>query len=53
VRRGERPLRVETVTRVAGRCVQDFVLVAPGDFEAAARTFDAWWASFAPAEAAR
>ncbi|RIL03480.1 MAG: hypothetical protein DCC71_15170 [Proteobacteria bacterium] len=53
VERAARPLRVKTVTRVAGRCVQDFVLVAPGDFAAAARVFDAWWASFAPGEAAR
>jgi len=40
--------RVKTVTRIAAPCVQDFVLVAPRDFDSAERSFDAWWESFAP-----
>jgi hypothetical protein len=42
----ERPLRVETRTRVAPPCVQDFVLVAPRDSRDAEAVFDAWCASF-------
>ena len=40
--------RIASVTRAAPPCVQDFVLVAPRDFDAALPVFDAWWASFAP-----
>jgi len=39
-------VRVKTVTRTDARCVQDFVLVASGDWPAAESAFDAWWASF-------
>jgi len=39
-------VRVKTVTRVDARCVQDFVLAAPGDWAPAEAAFDAWWGSF-------
>jgi len=39
-------VRVKAVTRTGARCVEDFVLVASGDWSALEPAFDAWWASF-------
>ncbi len=41
-----KPVALKTVTRIAGRCVVDFVLVAPGALGEAEADFDRWWSSF-------
>ena len=40
------PVRVKTVTLVAGRCTFDWTLAGSVDFAVAERAFDAWWQSF-------
>ena len=40
------PVRVKTVTLVAGRCTFDWTLAGSKDFAASERAFDAWWQSF-------
>jgi len=42
-------VRIKTVTRVHGACVFDWLLVSPGNFSLAERSFEAWRASFQPA----
>ena len=41
-------VRIKTVTAVEGECVFDWVLVSPGNFALAERSFDGWRASFEP-----
>jgi hypothetical protein len=42
------PVRIKTVTMVSGECVFDWVLVSPGNFGLAERSFEAWRATFEP-----
>jgi hypothetical protein len=41
-----RAVRIKTITVVADACVIDWVLVSPGDFAVAERSFDGWWSTF-------
>ena len=46
VQREGKALRIETLTRVDGRCVQDFALASQAERPAAEAAFAAWWSSF-------
>jgi hypothetical protein len=48
VRDGNRQARLKTVTRVAARCREDWVLATPGAPGPAEAVFDAWWRSYRP-----
>jgi hypothetical protein len=41
------PVRVKTVSLVAGGCSFDWMLASAGGFAAAEPAFDAWWQSLA------
>jgi hypothetical protein len=41
-----RPVRVKSVTRAAGGCTDDFLLVTSAALEAHEAAFDRWWASY-------
>jgi len=45
----DHPVRIKTVTMVHSECVFDWVLVSPGNFSLAERSFEAWRAGFEPA----
>jgi hypothetical protein len=46
VRDDGHPAWIESVTRVGGRCTDDFVLVAPRPAPAQRTVFERWWRSF-------
>lgn len=46
------PVRLETLTRVAGGCTFDWLLVTPGAPGAAGALFERWWRSFRPPDGA-
>ncbi|UCE85197.1 MAG: hypothetical protein JSU66_12715 [Deltaproteobacteria bacterium] len=41
-----RAVRIKTITVVVQPCILDWVLVSPGDFATAERSFDGWWSTF-------